>query len=186
MIVRIQGEEVKWTEGMPDSRRVQAYKCHRAGTTPLLVLNIYMPAGQLQPQKEHRMALTRQTIEWAVSTGYAFMILGDWNAEQDEEIPSELTTRGNIQRADQQWAGQIQTTTSGEGDRVIDYALYWGEISISERRQARAHSKTHDYVAYQVGIGGRLDAEGGGKRKNWEIMAQRQRKSGGVFTGQAA
>ena len=100
------------------------------------------------------MALTRQTFEWAISTGYDFMIIGDWNTEQEEEVQNELTTRGNIQKADQQWAGQIRTTTRGEGNRVLDYALYWGDIYISERRQARAQSKTHDYVAYQVGIGG--------------------------------
>ena len=154
MLVRIQGEEVPWTEGMPDPRRVQAYKCHRAGTRPLLILNVYMPAGQLQPQKEHRMALTRQTIEWAISTGYNFIIMGDWNAEQEEEIPREMTAMGNLKRADEQWAGQIQTTTSGEGNRVIDYALHWGKVSITQRRQARAHSPTRDYVAYLVGIRG--------------------------------
>ena len=67
---------------MPDARRVQAFKCHRAQSGPLLVINVYMPAGQTPAQIEHRIALTQSTLEWAVKTGLDFVAIGDWNAEQ--------------------------------------------------------------------------------------------------------
>ena len=87
MLTRIQGEGVAWKEGMPDPKRVQAFKCQRMRAGPLLVINLYMPAGQNPAQIEYRWALTRQTIEWAVKTGLEFVAIGDWNAEQTEEAP---------------------------------------------------------------------------------------------------
>ena len=62
MLARVQGEEVAWVEGMPDARRVQAFKCQRAQSGPLLALNVYMPAGQVPAQLEHRIALTQSTF----------------------------------------------------------------------------------------------------------------------------
>ena len=94
MLVGVQGEEVPWVDGMPDPKRVQAFKCQRARAEPLLVLSVYMPAGQTPEQVEHRVALTQQTLEWAIKTGLHFLALGDWNAEQTEEVPLRMTVRG--------------------------------------------------------------------------------------------
>ena len=124
-----------WTEGMPDPKRVQAFKCQRAQAGPLLVINLYMPAGQSPAQLEHRQSLTQQTMEWAVKTGLDFIALGDWNAEQTEEVPRWLTLRGGIQRADEPWDQQVRTTTSNAGDRVVDYALVKGSVKVLGRAQ---------------------------------------------------
>ena len=156
MIVRAQGEEVPWVQGMPDPRRVQAFKCHRAQAEPLLILNIYMPAGQGPDQIEERIGLTQKTLEWAIQTGLSFIALGDWNAEQTEEVPLWMTIRGGMRRADEGWEGQMRTTTNAGGERIIDYALVKGQVHVTARRQARAHSPTHDFVAYRVGFGGRI------------------------------
>ena len=156
MLTRIQGEEVAWTEGMPDPKRVQAFKCQSAQAGPLLIINLYMPAGQSPAQAEHRRALTQQTIEWGVKTGLDFIAIGDWNAEQTEEAPRWLTLRGGLQRADELWDQDVRTTTSNAGDRFVDYALIKGSVKIMGGAQGRAHSPTRDFVCYQVGIGGKL------------------------------
>ena len=128
MLARVQGEEVAWVEEMLDARRVQAFKCQRAQSGPLLVLNVYMPAGQAPAQIEHRFALTQQTLEWAVKTGFDFIAMGDWNAEQTEEVPHRMTLRGGLQRADEPWDRTLRTTTSNAGDRIIDYARIKGSV----------------------------------------------------------
>ena len=100
MLTRNSGFRVRGEASMPNPKRVMAYKMHREGLRPLLVLNVYMPAGPGAAAIE-REALIHDTIEWAVGTGEDFLAIGDWNCEDDAVPLGELVAAGGLQQADQ-------------------------------------------------------------------------------------
>ena len=118
-----------------------------------------------------------------MKTGYDFIAIGDWSAEQDEEVPQWMTLRGGLQRPDEAWQHTVRTTTTNVGNTVIDYALTKGSVRTGRRTQGQAHSPTHEFVCYEVGIGGRLRGKDGRQRSGWETRGLKPNKTGGRHTG---
>ena len=142
---------------MPNPKRVMAYSVHREGTRPLLIINVYMPAGPGAAAVE-REALIHDTVEWAVGTGEDFLALGDWNCEDDAVPMGELIAAGGVMQADQAWLHDRRPTSrvrEGQQAHVIDYGIYHGQVAIRARHQGDGPSDTHDAISYMVALEGR-------------------------------
>ena len=105
---------------MAHDGRLMALKVGRAGLRPLLVLNIYLPAGDKVPGNH----IAQEAIQWARNTGEEFVLLGDWNRTEDSYPLAGLLARGAVWTMD---GGQLQREgtyrRSGQLSTHIDFGL---------------------------------------------------------------
>ena len=151
IVTRAQGYQVK-EQGMPDPKRVVAMKCYRAGARPLLLVCVYAHAG---PEGEKdRATLIVSVLRWAIGTGEDFLIMGDWNEQEDEGTMVHYLTTGGVKAAnDVDRRGVKPTSHGGAGKRIIDYGVLYGDVEVRGRQQEAGVGVTHDRVVYEVNMG---------------------------------
>ena len=72
--------------------RVMALKVGRHGLRPLIVVNIYLPAGDKVPGN----AIAIDAIQWAGSTDKEFILMSDWNRPEDSYPLAGLLSKGSV------------------------------------------------------------------------------------------
>ena len=131
--------------GIGQEGRVLFTRLHRPSMPCVRLAGVHLDAKSAP----ERQALLQQIIQHLSGVGGDFIVVGDYNCEQDEAPVAAYMANGRLFSIETQEELDVPTRPSGR--RHIDYALTTSQVRLQNRRQYPGVSD-HDLVCYDLPV----------------------------------